>query len=72
MGGSMIDESNLQQFEVQMNGVPIFPVDLEYIVYRADIDAEISNESPAEGDTPYLKPPDFDVWLKIVRKQNKE
>lgn len=66
----MIDENNLHQFEVQMNGVPIFPVDLEYIVYRADIDAVISNKSPAEGNTPYLKPPDFDGWLKIVRKQN--
>jgi len=64
----MIDANNLDQFKVELQDVDIFPIDVEYIVYGADIEAPITAEEPAPGDTPYLKAPDADVWLRIVPK----
>lgn len=64
----MIDASNVDQFKVDLHGLGIFPIDVKHIVYGAHVEAPITAEEPAPGDTPYLKAPDADVWLKIVPK----
>lgn len=63
----MITENTLHLYATEFRSIKILPRDITHIVYGADKNASILYENPGDGNTPYLKSPEADVWFKIVK-----
>lgn len=66
----MIDESNISEYVLDITRTKIFPQDIKYIVYGEDLGESLLSREPSNGVTPYLKYPEEDVWLRIVKIEN--
>lgn len=66
----MIDESNISEYVLDLTRTKIFQRDIKYIVYGEDLGESLLSKEPPNGDTPYLKCPEEEVWLRIVKIEN--
>ena len=71
----IINQQNYDRYGVGHNfRDPIYPQDIEYIVYGDDAEEIVTRENPErpDGQTPWFKEPSYDRWWKVGIRSNTE